>query len=106
MPRYPSNRKRVYAVPGGSLKSFLQGINRFLKSHKVISRGAKALSSVGVAPAITGSVGNIASSLGYGARRRSRRYKKKARPMHGLGALSLPGGALRRTRRVRHRMMY
>lgn len=94
-------RQKVYAVHGGSLRSFLSSINAFLKKHKVISRGANLLGTLGVP--YTAPVGAVAEHFGYGARRRTRRYKKKA---YGMGALSLPGGAIRRTRRVRHYTMY
>ena len=94
-----TGRQRVYAIPGGSLKTFLRGVNNFLRKHKVISNTSKALSNMGVPYAST--IGNVASSLGYGTRRRRTvgRKKKVSRRMRGLGALSLPGGALRRTRR-------
>lgn len=96
-----SRRNRVYAVRGGSLKSFLSSVNNFLKKHKIVSTVGRAL-----APAIpiAGQIGNAAAAFGYGRRRRTRRKRflgvgrRRTARRRGTGALRLAGGAVRRTR--------
>jgi len=88
-------RKHVYAVPGGALKDILSGVNKFLKSSHLVSTIASAIPH----PAAQ-SIGAMAKAAGYG--RRKRVYKKKAL---GMGALSLAGGRVYRSRRM-HRVAY
>lgn len=107
-------RRRAYGRRGGKLtlagikNFFVNKVDPFLRQHKVVSKVAHALGNMGVP---YGSViGDLASSFGYGYRKRRvrrrcactprrRSYPKKKRHL-GVGALYLPGGALRRTRRI------
>jgi len=88
-------RKHVYAVPGGALKDILNGVNNFLKKTQLISSVASIIPHPIAQKIATG-----AKALGYGRRRRA--PKKK---VYGMGALSLAGGRVRRTRRM-HRVAY
>ena len=72
---------------GRGFMDFLSKANSFLKGSKLISTVGNSLAEAGVPGA--GLVGSIAGKLGYGRRRRHRRYG---------GALGLAGMG----RRVRH----
>jgi hypothetical protein len=63
----------VRRMRGGSLRSILGGVNKFLRRTKLVSRVGSALGAVGVPYA--GSVGSVAGSLGYGRRRRGGRRR-------------------------------
>jgi hypothetical protein len=112
--------KRVYAVKGGSLKSFLNSVNNFLKKTKIVSTVGRALTPLVPGPyqGLAQSGVNLLASKGYGRRKIYKkckpgvRYaglgminqeKKKVyrRRRHGMGALRLAGGAVRRTRMVK-----
>lgn len=74
---------------GGALPAWMSEVGDFLKKHKIISRGASALSGIlpGAWGTAAGLAGKAASAVGYGRRRRR----------HGGalgGALRLAGGAL------------
>jgi hypothetical protein len=111
------SRRSTYAIKGGSLKSFLNSVNNFLKKTKIVSTVGRTL-----AP-LTGQYSGLANAgvdylakQGYGRRRRTRtrrnflgvgrvvHQKKKRvtgvrRRRMGAGALRLAGGRLRMTRR-------
>jgi hypothetical protein len=69
---------------GGSFKSWIKKVGRFLKRHKVISRAGRALGSVGVPYA--SAVGRVAGKLGYG-----RRGYRRVRRRRTGGSLRLAG---------------
>lgn len=81
---------QAYVVPMSG-EGFLQDVNKFLKKHKVISKGATFLGDVGILPHGK-TIGKVASMAGYG------------HPGSGLrvpgGALMVPGQTVR-TRRPR-----
>jgi hypothetical protein len=58
-------KKAVKAQSGGKIT--LRGINNFLRKHKILSKGAAALSSLGVP--YVGAAGTVAGKFGYGRRR-------------------------------------
>lgn len=66
--------KKGKGQSGAGFMDVVRKANDFLKSNKVISRGAKALG--GLLPpqygAVASTVGDLAGSLGYGRRRRMR----------------------------------
>ncbi len=89
-------RRRTYrrSMRGRGFMSFLKGANRFLKKTKLLSRGGKALSMLGVPYA--GTAGRVAGAVGYGKRRSKRRFKRVVRRRkRGRGA-SLAGGRYRK----------
>ena len=62
---------------GGSLKDIFGKVNRFLKEHKLISRGAAALAPhAGTFGPLVGKIGSVAGALGYGKRRPRRRRRR------------------------------
>ena len=69
MPRKRRMRGGKLSVSG--VVSALKKANNYLKANKLISRGANTLGSLGVPYASR--IGSVASSLGYGQRRRRRR---------------------------------
>ena len=78
--------RRRRRTRGGSIRSWLSNANKWLRKHKVISKGSKFLSDVGVGGPYTANVAKYSGKLGYGTSR--------------------AGGALRRAgagRRVRRR---
>lgn len=88
MPRHSSRKStKKRSHRGGSLLSWIRNkALPFLKKHKIISRGASAISSM-LPPqygSIASSIGKAAGAVGYGRRRRRMG-----------GALRLAGGALR-----------
>jgi hypothetical protein len=94
MPR-KVNSRHVYAVKGGSFKSFLNSINNFLKKTKIVSTVGKALAPMaGVYSPLANAGVNLLASKGYGKKKRSPRKRTG-------GALRLAGGAVRRTRTMR-----
>jgi hypothetical protein len=68
-------RKRVGRprMAGRGLGSLVKKANDFLKKTKVISKVANSLASIPQLSAYAGPIGNAASSLGYGRKRRVRR---------------------------------
>ena len=93
MPRYAVvSKRRVYggnAERRQKIVGVLKKINDFLRKTKAISRVANALSSRGVP--IAGTVGNIASQLGYGRTRiRSNTCTRTVTRTRG-GGLNLAG---------------
>lgn len=91
-------RRRMH---GRGLGSFLGKANNFLRDNKIISRVANTLAESGIAPGLSGTVGKIASTLGYGRRRhhRMRHHRGGALKLAGMG-LSRAGG------RRHHRRKY
>ena len=70
----PRKRRRN----GKGIKEVLGKIHNFIKSNRLISRGATALAPLaGSYGNIVKGVGTAASSLGYGRRRRRGRPRKK-----------------------------
>ena len=65
---------RRHRMRGGS---FLKKAGKWIKDHKILSRGGKFLSGVipGMAGQAIGAAGNFASQHGYGRRRRRRRRR-------------------------------
>jgi hypothetical protein len=74
------------------LKRFGSKANRFLKRTKAISRAAKFADQLGLHP-YAGKVGQVASQLGYGRRKR-RVVRRRRRTTKGKG-IGLPGGGVR-----------
>jgi len=58
---------------GEGLGDILRKVHNFVKSNRLISRAASALSTAGVPHA--GTIGTIARTAGYGRRKRGRRRK-------------------------------
>jgi len=90
-------RRRMH---GRGLGSFLGKANNFLRDNKIISRVANTLAESGIAPGLSGTVGKIASTLGYGRRRRRHRRAKVHAELGG--ALKLAGMGLSRAGGRRH----
>jgi hypothetical protein len=55
-------------VRGGNFLKWVKKASNWAKRTGVISKGANFLASQGIAPNITGSVGKVAGTLGYGRR--------------------------------------
>jgi len=62
-------------MKGKGVKSLLQRGNKFLKDTKLISSVARKLEQSGVAPNHMKNIANVASSYGYGKKRRTRRMR-------------------------------
>lgn len=93
-------RRKVYAVHGGSLKSFLGSVNNFLKKTKILSTAGRALAPLaGTYSPLANAGVNLLASKGYGKKKLAHRRRRR-----GTGALRLAGGAVRRTRM--HRVCY
>jgi len=85
-------RRRMH---GRGIMDFLGKANQFLRKNQVVSRVANTLANAGIAPEITGKVGSVASSLGYGRRRHHRmRHLGGALRLAGMGLA--PAGGRRR----------
>jgi len=110
------NRRSTYAIKGGSLKSFLNSVNNFLKKTKVVSTVGRVLAPLaGNYSGLANSAVDMAARSGYGRKRVNRRrpvrrflgvgrVPRRKRRVTGLrkrhgGALRLAGGRLRMTRR-------
>lgn len=84
---------------GRGLMDILKKAHSFVKSNQLISRGASALAPLVAsrlgpnAANVLAKVGSVASSAGYGRRRRMHSYGGR-RMYHGRG-INLAGGALR-----------
>jgi len=91
MRKYSLVRKRVR---GGSLKSFFNKANEFLKKNKIISRGLKAYSSIPFLPygSHAKMFGTVADTLGYGKRAKS---TKRGGMLRSAGMTRRYGGMLR-----------
>ena len=87
MRKYSVVRKRTR---GGSLRSFLNKANEFLKKNKIISRGLKAYSSVPFLPysSQAGMFGRAAQMVGYGKRGKS---TKRGGMLRSAGMLRMSG---------------
>lgn len=105
MYRRPMRQRRQR---GKGFMDVLKKVGAFLKKTQLVSKVANTLGSAGIPYA--GAIGSVASSLGYGRRRRvgrprTRSTMAKKKALHtalmlaGHG-LSLAGGRRRRTRRV------
>lgn len=63
MPRKMSKKE----MEGNGIKDIVKGLNKFLKKHKVISRGASIIEPVaGKHKSKVRKVGQVAKQLGYG----------------------------------------
>lgn len=97
--RRTTTRKRITRqrrMQGKGFMDVIKKINNFLKKTKLVSTVGSALGNV---IPIAGTIGRVAGSAGYG-RRKKRAPKKKLMSSRRGGALSLPGGRLRRTPRM------
>jgi hypothetical protein len=76
MPRKSGVRRKRRPQGGKGLVDVLKKIHNFVKEKKLISRGAAAFAPLaGRYGAPITAIGNAASSLGYGKKRR-RKYKR------------------------------
>ena len=102
--RMPMRKMRGRGKTWNKIKSWLSGANKYLKKNKILSKGAKFYSDNASAFGLPysseiGKAGGVASSLGYGRRRKMRKsYGGALRPAgNGL----TPAGGMRRRRRRR-----
>lgn len=68
----PPKRRSTRRAQGGSMKALASAVN-WIKKNKAISKVANALGDVGVPYA--SKIGSVASKLGAGKRRRTRRAR-------------------------------
>ena len=59
-------RRRSRAKRGGFLGKWLKKAHKWVKKHKIISKGARFLGNAGVAPGVMKGVSFGAKHLGYG----------------------------------------
>ena len=85
-------KQPIIVQDGAGLMDFLKGANNFLKKTKLISGLAGIASAVPALSGIAAPVGGIASSLGYGMKKKP---KKKKAPKKKGGSLGTSGGSLR-----------